>query len=102
MGGLREVCGAVSGMFMVMGMLKGYDSPGDPQAKAQHYQRIQTMAAQVSDQYGTLICRDLLAQNQTEAAPVLSEQVAAINQKRQCARYVEMCAALVEEALLQR
>lgn len=27
MGRLREVCGAVSGMFMVAGMLYGYDTP---------------------------------------------------------------------------
>jgi len=29
MGRLREVCGAVSGMFMVIGILCGYYSPAD-------------------------------------------------------------------------
>ena len=29
MGRLREVCGAVSGMFFVLGHLYGYDTPGD-------------------------------------------------------------------------
>ena len=29
MGRLREVCGAVSGMFFVLGLLYGYDTPGD-------------------------------------------------------------------------
>ena len=29
MGRLREVCGAVSGMFLVAGMLYGYDDPTD-------------------------------------------------------------------------
>ena len=29
MGRMREVCGAVSGMLMVLGLLYGYDTPGD-------------------------------------------------------------------------
>ena len=41
MGRLREVCGAVSGMFLVAGMLYGYDMPGDLEGKKEHYARIQ-------------------------------------------------------------
>ena len=36
MGRLREVCGAVSGMFMVAGILYGYDSPKDFKGKKIH------------------------------------------------------------------
>jgi C_GCAxxG_C_C family probable redox protein len=101
MGGLREVCGAVSGMFMVMGMLKGYDRPDDPEAKKRHYQKLQQMAAQMSEQHGTLICRDLLRQSQIKAAPVPAERGAAYYAKRPCARYVETCATLLEDALAE-
>jgi len=41
MGRMREVCGAVSGMFFVAGALYGYDNPKDLQAKKEHYARIQ-------------------------------------------------------------
>lgn len=99
MGGLREVCGAVSGMFMVMGMLKGYDAPDDPEAKKQHYARVQELAGKVEGQYGTLICRDLLKNNEIEPLPVPSERDAEYYKKRPCARYVETCAALLEEEL---
>ena len=47
MGRLREVCGAVSGMFIVEGLLEGYSYPDLPDAqakKAQHYARIQELA----------------------------------------------------------
>ena len=44
MGRLREVCGAVSGMFMVAGVLYGYDDPKDYEAKKVHYERIQQLA----------------------------------------------------------
>ena len=43
-GRLREVCGAASGMFMVAGMLYGYDKPNDYEAKKTHYARIQELA----------------------------------------------------------
>ena len=34
MGRLREVCGGVSGILMAAGLLYGYTSPNDDQAKA--------------------------------------------------------------------
>ena len=37
MGRLREVCGSVSGMFMIAGLLYGYDGPETGQIKAEHY-----------------------------------------------------------------
>ena len=37
MGRLREVCGAVSGMFMVAGLCRGYDDPHANTEKADHY-----------------------------------------------------------------
>ena len=44
MGRLREVCGAVSGMFMVVGLLYGYDDPANKEAKAAHYKLIQELS----------------------------------------------------------
>ena len=60
MGRLREVCGAVSGMFLVAGMIKGYDSPDDDAAKAAHYQLIQQLAEEFKVKNKTIICRELL------------------------------------------
>ena len=40
-GRLRETCGAVSGMALVLGMLAGYSDPGDSAAKSAHYARVQ-------------------------------------------------------------
>ena len=41
MGRMREVCGTVSGMFMVAGLCRGYDDPHANTEKADHYARIQ-------------------------------------------------------------
>ena len=59
MGGLGEVCGAVSGMFLVLGALKGYDSSAIPGDKQLHYARIRAAASRFTEKYGSLLCRDL-------------------------------------------
>jgi C_GCAxxG_C_C family probable redox protein len=60
MGRLREVCGAVSGMFMVLGMLYGYSDPDDKEAKSEHYKRIQALAGEFKQIHGSIVCRELL------------------------------------------
>ena len=37
MGRMREVCGAVSGMFIVLGIVAGYSDPSDAQGKKSTY-----------------------------------------------------------------
>ena len=45
LGRMREVCGAVSGAAMVLGLAKGYSDPEDFDAKKAHYALIQEFAA---------------------------------------------------------
>ena len=62
MGRMREVCGAVSGMLMVLGILCGYD-PNEPNAggkKAAHYANIQALCGKFREENGSIICRELL------------------------------------------
>ena len=49
MGRLREVCGAVSGMFLVAGFKKGYSDPKDKEAKKKHYELVQLLAKEFKD-----------------------------------------------------
>ena len=44
MGRLREVCGALSGAFMVAGLKYGYSSPDNKEEKSGHYKLIQEIA----------------------------------------------------------
>ena len=55
MGRLREVCGAVSVMFMIAGILKGYTAPNDDVVKQKHYELIQELANTFKEQYGARI-----------------------------------------------
>ena len=55
MGKLREVCGAVSGMFMVVGIKYGYTRTGDTQEKTEHYRLIQSLAKQFEEKNNSII-----------------------------------------------
>ena len=92
-GGLREICGAANAMFMVVGAIKGYDMPDDMDAKQCHYKRVQSMAAQMMQECGTMTCRDLLEQNEKDQL---------VAGKKPCLRYVESCAAIAEKVLKEQ
>lgn len=100
MGRLREVCGAVSGMFMVAGLCCGYDDPHANTEKADHYARIQKLASAFTDENGSIICRTLLGLQQTGASvPQPEQRTAAYYQKRPCKALVGDAAHIVATAL---
>ncbi len=94
MGRLREVCGAVSGMFMVAGLLYGYDSTDDDVAKKAHYTLVQELAAQFREQAGSIICREILKNPPSDPNP--SPRTAEYYQKRPCARMVVLAAQILD------
>lgn len=99
MGRLREVCGAVSGMFMVLGLLYGYDTPGDDGQKKAHYARVQELAAKFKAENRTIVCRELLDNPPSDPNP--SPRTAEYYAKRPCARFVYTAARLTEEYITQ-
>ena len=61
MGRLREVCGSISGIFMVLGVLEGYHAPEDRQGKIDLYRDVQQLAGEFQRKNGSILCRELLA-----------------------------------------
>lgn len=99
MGRLREVCGAVSGMFLVAGVLYGYADPKSREGKGEHYARIQKMATRFSTQTGSIVCRELLGLSKTPQSPTPSERTVQFYQKRPCAGLVYLAAQITEELI---
>ena len=97
MGRLREVCGAVSGMFMVAGLIYGYTDPKDYSAKTEHYKRIQELAKQFEEQNGSIVCRELLGLSVKADAPVPEKRTEQYYKKRPCAELVEQAAAIIDD-----
>ena len=99
MGRMREVCGAVSGMLMVLGTLYGYDNADDDSKKKELYQQVQALAEQFKEENGSIICRDLLKNPPSDPNP--SPRTAEYYAKRPCARMVMTAARLMDEFIAQ-
>lgn len=97
MGRLREVCGAVSGMFLVAGVLYGYDDPKAGEEKAEHYARIQELAAAFEKENGSIVCRELLGLSVKKEAPVPEARTAEYYKKRPCKELVGQAAEILEQ-----
>ena len=95
MGRLREVCGAVSGMFFVLGYLYGYDSPEDHEGKKRVYADVQALAGKFRESCGSIICREILDNPPTDPEP--SPRTAEYYRVRPCARMVFTAATLMDE-----
>lgn len=97
MGRLREVCGTVSGMFIITGLLYGYDSPEDRDAKKLLYAEIQSLAARFKEQNGSYICRELLSlRTKTPDDPTPEPRTADYYAKRPCKNLVGDAAEILE------
>lgn len=99
MGRLREVCGAVSGMFMVAGMIYGYTDPKDQKTKAEHYERIQYLAREFTEKNHSIICRELLGLKDGIDSPVPEARTAEYYKKRPCSELVGIAADIMEKYL---
>ncbi len=97
MGRLREVCGAVSGIFFVAGALYGYDDPKATDEKAEHYRLIQTLAAKFRERNGSIICRDLLDEGNQKMTHIPSERTETYYKKRPCKELVADAVLVLEE-----
>lgn len=95
MGRLREVCGAVSGMFMVAGLLYGYDNPEDPAAKKAHYELVQQLASEFKNEIGSIVCRDILKNPPSDPNP--TPRTAEFYAKRPCAHMVVTAAKILDK-----
>jgi len=95
MGRLREVCGAVSGMFFVLSYLYGYDTAGDDVSKKRLYTDVQALAAGFQERCGSIICREILKNPPTDPTP--SPRTAEYYRVRPCARMVLVAGQLLDE-----
>ena len=65
-GGMGEICGALSGACIALGILKGDFAPGDLEGKEAHYARVQRLAERFRAANGSLYCRDIKREDPAE------------------------------------
>lgn len=99
MGRLREVCGAVSGMMAVAGLLYGYSDPEDDNAKMSHYALVQELAGKFREQAGSIICREILKNPPSDPKP--TPRTEEFYKQRPCARLVVLAAQILDEYITE-
>ena len=118
MGRMREVCGAVSAMFMVAGMETGQVRPRDPEAKKANYDMVQKLARRYKEEFGSIICKELLglvpmagagkADNRGDALQAAeftdttpAERTEEYYKKRPCLEQIQRACDILDEILFQ-
>lgn len=96
---MREVCGAVSGAAMVLGLVRGSADPTDKEAKKAHYQLVQEFAAAFREQNNSIVCRELLGGVQTTPGGVPEDRTPAYYHKRPCPALVRCAAQILDQML---
>lgn len=100
MGRLREVCGAVSAMTFMAGVISPAVNPGNKEEKKANYALVQEMAGKFREENGSIVCRELLqlrpGQKESPAPSTRDEQWYT---SRPCERLVGCAARIVAEAI---
>ena len=98
-GRMREVCGTVSGMVMVLSLATGYSDPADNDGKKDTYAAVQALADKFKEQNGSIICRELLGLEKPEGTHIPEKRTAEYYKKRPCAELVRCAAEIAEKYL---
>lgn len=99
MGRLREVCGAVTGMFALIGLKYPAADPSDKEARSINYGKVQELAAQFKSEMGSYICAELLQIRREPQEPVPSERTKLYYNRRPCTRCVATAARIFGEEI---
>lgn len=97
-GRLREICGTVSGMAVVIGAFYGEGTP-DMEIKKKVYKKIQQCADKFSEMNGSIVCKDLLGIGRTTYVP--AERTEEYYKKRPCPDLIEAAAGILYDSLTE-
>ncbi len=99
-GGMRcgEVCGAVTGALMALGLRFGSSTPCDADGKQRGNAKAMEFITRFQQAHGTLLCKDLLGYN-----PGIPEDVQKINElglhDTVCPKAIESAAEIAEDII---
>lgn len=107
MGRMREVCGSVSGMVMLAGLMAPASDPSIKVDRTRNYALVQEMADDFRKLNGSIVCKELLGLVPmgsngivTKESPEPSERTPEYYQKRPCEELVGIAARIVGEKIL--
>jgi len=95
MGRLQETCGAVTGAYMLIGLMHGKDTIGDEAAKEKTYALVQEFAKRFVERNGSTGCRELIGVDLVNGdKQTIADQVVAV-----CPKMIRDAVEIIEELL---
>ena len=104
-GRMRMMCGAVSGIVMLVGLDCGQTEGSDREGKSACYKVVQELLAKSKEENGSLICAEILGikgYEKAQSSYVASARTAEYYKTRPCAAKVESAARIFAEYLKSR
>ena len=101
-GRMRMMCGAVSGIVMLIGLDCGQTEGSDREGKSACYRVVQELLAQSKQENGSLICAEIQGHQKAVCSYVASERTAEYYKSRPCAAKVESAARIFANYLKQK
>ena len=98
MGRMAGTCGAVTGAYMVIGLVHSMTKKGDLQQKELSYETIRKFAEKFKGRNGTLVCRELMGVDVSTPEGFAESKEKKIA-RTVCPKYVRDAAEILEEML---
>ena len=105
-GRMREVCGSVSGMVLLAGLISPASDPSIKSGRTSNYALVQDMAASFKELNGSIVCKELLGlvpmgsgAPAAKESPEPSDRTAEYYKKRPCEELVGISARIVGEKI---
>ena len=103
---MREVCGSVSGMVMLAGLMRPASDPSVKEWRTANYALVQEMAGDFKAINGSIVCKELLglvpmgsSSPAPVESPVPSDRTPEYYKKRPCEELVGIAARIVGEKI---
>lgn len=108
MGRMREVCGSVSGMVMLAGLVSPATDPSVKTDRTRNYSLVQEVAGEFRKINGSIICKELLGlvpmgtgAAAAQESPEPSDRTPEYYKKRPCEELVGISARIIGEKITQ-
>ncbi len=101
-GRVREVCGTVSAMTMLLGHFEGNADPGSQEGKTRIYKRERELIELFLKEQRSIVCREILGlEKGQEEPPAPSIRTLEYYESRPCLGCVETAARIIEKEILK-
>lgn len=107
MGRMREVCGSVSGMVILAGLLSPSLDPSDKAGRTANYALVQELGNRFKEINGSIVCKELLGlvppgsrEQAPKESPEPSDRTKEYYRKRPCEELVGISARIIGERIM--